>query len=371
MKINNIFIITLLLFIMLFFFGQIVGESESTIMLGNFQRTGVYQGIPVESLNKIIWQFDSKGQIMLQPLVYHEKVYFITNTKMIYCLNSKDGNIIWSKKMQQLQEVNPLIYDNILFVSADYAYMIAIDPDTGKEFWRFKTGGNIFSSPVAANGVLYFGSEDWVFYAVNEKTGTMVWSLKQPQPSGYSSNNSGFMSPCMYNEKIFVIINFYQLCCIDIDQRKFLWEAPIQSSYPICTDGKIVYVAADHDNGIFMFDVNTGKKIGVLQPLNNLHGAITLTDNTIYTTADKLYALDKITGKIKWSNDDSLGYIIYLSGYLITNNYYEGIHIVDARTGRVKSVLFLLGGINSKCYFQFSNATLYVATGKGILYAIR
>jgi glucose dehydrogenase len=169
--------------------------------------------------------------------------------------------------------------------------------------WKFKTNGKVFSSPVISDGIAYIGSEDNNLYAVNIKTGRLRWEFC----TGGAVNSS----PAVY----------HNLVCF--------------GSF----DG--YYYALNAKTGTLLWKFKTGgeKKVGAkglwtMQPKDEymddlydffLSSPIFSTDgSTVYfgSSDNKLYALNAITGKLKWSYKTDG--VIHTSPVLYNGKLYIG-----------------------------------------------
>lgn len=82
------------------------------------------------------------------PTVDGDRVYFQGAMGALYCLNAKDGSILWSRDYIKDFKTHvpvwgmtgaPLVYGNLLIClvgGEDNAKMVAFDKNTGKEMWR-------------------------------------------------------------------------------------------------------------------------------------------------------------------------------------------------------------------------------------------
>jgi len=71
----------------------------------------------------------------------------------------------------------PLVAEGMVFFGSNNKHFYALDTKTGKEIWKFKTGGKIYSSPVVSDSLIYFSSDDYYLYAVDIKTGKLKFKI--------------------------------------------------------------------------------------------------------------------------------------------------------------------------------------------------
>ena len=106
------------------------------------------------------WNSSHPG-VRSTPLVINDKLWFITSYGVLYCMNAKTGQLIWTKdtfkefggRNLQWGVTENLLYDgNILYCSpgGPEANIVALDRNTGKLIWKSKGGDekSAYGSPV-------------------------------------------------------------------------------------------------------------------------------------------------------------------------------------------------------------------------------
>ncbi len=88
----------------------------------------------------------------------------------IYCLNSSNGEKIWSYYVFGSVYCSPVVAGGYVYIgfsnSDDNFY--CFDALTGSKVWSFKTSVDVrFSSPAVADGYVYILSFDGNFYCLN------------------------------------------------------------------------------------------------------------------------------------------------------------------------------------------------------------
>jgi outer membrane protein assembly factor BamB len=111
---------------------------------------------------KLRWQFVTEGPVRLAPGIVGDQIYFGSDDGFVYCLNSKDGSLIWKHRPGKTDirvsgngrivslwaiRTGVVVVDNIAYACAgvfpaETVYLVAMDAKTGKELW--KTGMNDF-----------------------------------------------------------------------------------------------------------------------------------------------------------------------------------------------------------------------------------
>src|SRR5436190_18683739 len=154
----------------------------------NFYGTGPWSNAPLE----IVWEFQTKfitGQFHEdpwggsswpgQPSVDESHVYFGSADGHLYCLNKRDGSLVWSYKTEDSLKATPSIAGDRLIASGLDHYIYCIDKRTGSLLWKFKTGFEVDCSAAVIDGRVYFGGEDGFFYSLNLNDGSLIYKTEQ------------------------------------------------------------------------------------------------------------------------------------------------------------------------------------------------
>jgi outer membrane protein assembly factor BamB len=139
---------------------------------------------------KLLWRFDTGGQVESHPAYYDGVVFASTEqSHALYAIDAKTGKQIW-KYDSPKQELNgsPSVTADTVYVGSNDHYLHAVDRKTGAFKFKVKTEANVFSSAaVADNGMVYVGS--------NTETGPVsahgVGSLYAINPSKHLATAAG------------------------------------------------------------------------------------------------------------------------------------------------------------------------------------
>src|SRR5690348_1829441 len=142
----------------------------------NFYGTGPWSGEKLE----VVWEFETKftsGRLHKdpwggsswpgQPSVDEEHVYFGSADGHLYCLNARDGSLVWSFKTEDSLKATPTIAGDRLIASGLDHYVYCINARDGSLIWKYKTGFEVDCSAAVIGDRVYFGGEDGFFYALN------------------------------------------------------------------------------------------------------------------------------------------------------------------------------------------------------------
>ena len=148
----------------------------------DLQNTG-YSNSTAPNTNNTLWDINlpkNDSGYTNNPIVYNGKLYFISTTNRVYCLDSSDGEMIWIKKLGNIEYSSgnnvPTIYDNKLFLCGYDDKIYCLNASNGETIWSSTT---VFSSnfPLKISySKIYVGSNNHSFYCLNASNGAIIWS---------------------------------------------------------------------------------------------------------------------------------------------------------------------------------------------------
>ena len=142
----------------------------------NFYGTGPWPDRPVQ----VIWEFETKltsGRLHKdgwggtswpgQPSVAGNRVYFGSADGYLYCLDKRDGSLIWKFKTEDSLKATPTIAGDRIIASGLDHNVYCLNANDGSLIWQYKTGFEVDSSAAVIDGRVYFGGEDGFFYCLS------------------------------------------------------------------------------------------------------------------------------------------------------------------------------------------------------------
>ncbi len=192
--------------------GVVYAESDDMFAYAVNARTG-----------KLIWRSSPVANTLMgNPLVVGNKVYLSAGSVSfnfanvmeyakhpkqagrgkdisyngIFCLDRKDGQLLWSFKTQGDAMPTPAYADHSLFISTGDGNIYRIHSTDGKAIWKTHVGGiaNMSSPVVWKNHVYVSMSVIPGLYALNVNTGKVLWKGEIP---GAVNTGMGDVSPAV------------------------------------------------------------------------------------------------------------------------------------------------------------------------------
>jgi len=129
--------------------------------------TEAYYGINAAT-GDVEWTYRdeaAKEFIVCSP-VYGDGKVFLIDKFSIVCVDSKNGQTLWSSYLGEELYVSPSYADGKLYVVTDQRSVFVLDAENGETLDRFVTSSNSWSAPSLYGGRLYVGNNDWNVYCL-------------------------------------------------------------------------------------------------------------------------------------------------------------------------------------------------------------
>lgn len=296
----------------------------------------------IDSRNgNLLWRFKTGAEILAVPAVTGSKVYFGSLDGNFYALSIADGKMLWQYQVGAPVLASALVVDDRVFFGAGDFKMRALDSNSGNLVWEFKTGRLIKMRPAYAGGKIFFGSWDGYFYCLNAENGKLIWK-KQISPTPLFAPATS--NPIIVGNKIIFVSHNYITHCLDINTGDEIWN------YPNTDQTRPSYNSGAYFNGAVFygsitghldsFNVNDGKlRFATLlaglsspDPIFDSSPAIYNGIAIVGSVGGYLYGVDCQTGDLKWQFSIQDGAIF--SSPII----YNGIIFVGTNGGKLYAI---------------------------------
>ncbi len=258
---------------------SILNAADWPVYKGNLYYTGNNDEITVKNGN-LKWLFQA-GDIVHNPILSDGKIYFIDQSRNVYCLDEDSGKLLWkidlfrvasqftsnTKAMGKIKY--PLIKDNKLFIT-DTIAIYCLDKNSGNVIWG-RTGlresksfndyksplvDGIYSDPVINGDRIYYGTRN-VFISREIINGHQMWdNIAIKSYSGFPS----FYDKYILTQSMDYGTGKFVLYCISSETGEVVWssglEKPVKLFSPVVYKG-LVYLASGFK--LFAFDLDNGK----------------------------------------------------------------------------------------------------------------
>ncbi len=306
--------------------------SVGMMFRANPQHTGIYYTDSLPQRGEVAWSFMTKGSIPTSPVLADGMVYFGSNDRTLYALDSQTGQTRWSFALPEVG-TSPAVVDGTLYIGSGsslvaldsrtgqkkwksaavdccymdtspvvvdgeiYAksrgYLRALDIQTGQEKWKFKLNTWTASSPAVADGTVYFG--DATLVAVDSQTGSLKWK--------FSDGGKIAASPSIAGGVVYVGSYDGIFYAVDSQTGQLKWKFKAGAggfiSSPAVADGMVYF---GNGRTLYALDSQTGQVLWTSDTGSLVESSPAVAGDEVYVGSfdGYLYALDRFTGQQKW-----------------------------------------------------------------------
>ncbi len=257
------------------------------------------------STGATIWSLSTPSMRRISPAFWNNRVYFITLSGELFCVNAGDGSELWSN-FGYSDTYAPFIEDGVLYIASNYGNVKAIDALTGSLLWQYNTGGSgLFSAPTIVGNTLYCGGNDANpgVFALNKADGSLLWEWSAPDEVN--------TSPCVSEGKVFFGCNDQKYYALDAATGTPVWEREVDTGTNMLgapTAGPGV-VHGHSRTKLFALNASNGEIIWIQNRIAHASGGHP------YLSGNRLFA-GAASGQVPCLNaaDGSLMYMVQTSG---------------------------------------------------------
>lgn len=294
-------------------------------------------------------------------------VYFGSNDSHLYAIDSKTGELVWRYQCDRIVSSRPVVADGTVYFGSMDRHLYAVDGSTGEGLWKFKAAGPLRCTPHVYENLVLFASQFDKLYALDLKTGEQVWEQDCDTP---------MVTYSTLNDRTLYVQGDTSYSAFELPGGDRKWTIPVRgtSFTPIVAHGDTILAACRDDilhvlnmeDGADLVSSGAATKIQVESPLlvsgNMVFGAY---GNTT------MRAINLKSADVAWKRSlqaEKLGSVSALANGVLYLCSRDGeVYGLSATTGDVLWRFQVDGNIWWS--MAIDNATLYVGTSKGKLYA--
>lgn len=253
------------------------------------------------------------------PVVVNDKLYVSGSDRKIYCLNTVDGNILWSTPPFGASLGTPTIANGNIFVGIG-SNISCLDATVGTLLWNTQVSGPVVSSaPTILDGRVFVGGGNTV-YCLNVADGSVLWH--------YTTGGSVKNSPLVDSNRVYVSSSDKYLYCLDAlgnssnGTTTLLWRKQTNENFMpqpslVLSNGLLYAFGWDRPTGtiypqVFCFNASDGSNQwnftdpanlvtrGIAPAIANGYVYIGGNDNLANSAGPSLYCVNAKTGGEKW-----------------------------------------------------------------------
>ena len=275
------------------------------------------QGARVWSTNAAIRGGDSDERAGARPVSYGGRVAVYSPDGQVSLYSASNGSRIWSTSVRPENEKGVALggavgMDGVrVFAASGFSELVALEAGSGRRLWTYALDAPARGAPVVAGDLVLAVTATNSIYAVNGSDGSEAWVFNGiPEGTGLV----GSASPAVSGGIVLFGGTSGELVALDLKTGDLKWsDAVMQTSRrfavsgisavaggPVVSDG-VAYIASVSGN-IAAMRLKDGERLWE-RPIGSIH-APAVSGNSVFVLDldDRMIALDRKTGKIRWAN---------------------------------------------------------------------
>lgn len=207
-------------------------------------------------------KFATDSEVFASPVIETGILYAGCESGSLYAFDLATQHQLWRFNAGAPLHGHPAVANGTVIVGAGNS-LVAID-STGREKWRLAATHGGWSPSFAAAGGMIYASDGNVLRGVSLFTGSEIWSYP----------GAGWTAPAVANGLVITGSTDNKVTALDAASGAFVWQTTLKNATEVIVADGVVYGGTANFNAI-----------------------------PSETAAEKLYALDAVTGQSLWSFD--------------------------------------------------------------------
>jgi len=242
---------------------------------------GIFYSIDLDTA-KIVWEFDTRSEVVAEPLIHDGFVYFLSGSNILYCLDATNGRQIWVYNRQDTATqmtvrggAKPALSSGQIYQGFSDGSLVSLNAKTGTPNWEVLLNRNtkfkdIDASAVIENDTIYINSYDDKLYAVSKSSGTILWK----------SDFGGATPPIVFSDRLVYSSSKGHLMVVTKKSGELIWKVSNLkgiTTEPVSHKGLIA--VGESQGAVLFYDLMNGQLKGSFDPGRGVLGRLTTDKN--------------------------------------------------------------------------------------------
>lgn len=242
---------------------------------------GIFYSIDLDTA-KIVWEFDTRSEVVAEPLINDGFVYFLSGSNILYCLDATNGRQIWVYNRQDTATqmtvrggAKPAISGGQIYQGFSDGSLVSLNAKTGTPNWEVLLNRNtkfkdIDASAVIDGDTIYINSYDDKLYAVSKSSGTILWK----------SEFGGATPPIVFSDRLVYSSSKGHLMVVTKKSGELIWKVSNLkgiATEPVSHKGLIA--VGESQGAVLFYDLSNGQLKGSFDPGRGVLGRLTTDKN--------------------------------------------------------------------------------------------
>ena len=259
---------------------------------------------------KLLWKDSVFGSIYTNPLYTGEYIIAGTISGQLIAWNQKNGTRAWTLELNEPLISEPFQHNNLIYLGVGSGTMYCLDARDGKIIWSYKgIEGQLQARPALSKDgkQLVFGAWDTHLYCLDATNGELKW--KWNNGSRAKLYSPGNVVPAIAGNKVIIVAPDRYMTAIDLQTGKTIWrnnQYRVRESLGISANGETVYAKTMMDTVIAV--ATSPDTMQVKWIVNAAFGyehnpcPITVHNGVVFTGTKngELVAIDEKKGQMLW-----------------------------------------------------------------------
>lgn len=282
---------------------------KNTVVVGNSIDGLVSYDLTTKNVK---WRLNIPYGVEASAASIKDRLFVGSNNGRMYSINLQNGEIVWTFESKSELVAEPLLNDGVLYFVSGSQSLYALDAATGKQLWihsRQDTTSSMTirggSKPAIANDLIYVGFSDGALVALNVKTGTEQWEITLNRNSKFKDIDA---SPVIDGDYIYVNSYDDKVYCLSKEKGEIIWNAPYGGPTTPLVSGAHVFVTSSKGD-LVALTKKDGNLAWSRKTSEGIFSELSLYNDLIVTgeTQGKLLFFNKTTGETVGSFEPGRG----------------------------------------------------------------
>ena len=127
---------------------------------------------------KLVWDYETKAFVHSSPASDNIYLVYGNDDGEIICVDSRNGNLVYRKRIGALFYCGAVISDNEIFIGDDNGTLYSIDLNSGNVNWSFQTNGKIKMEATADTNSVVIGNLNGELFKLRKSDGKQTWKTE-------------------------------------------------------------------------------------------------------------------------------------------------------------------------------------------------
>jgi outer membrane protein assembly factor BamB len=239
---------------------------------GGASRSGVYAAGGPAHFSRRSWRAQTAEASFSSPVFADGALYAVDGNGRVVAFDGSSGAPRWTSAVLGSVLSTVTVTSDRVFVGVNGHAVIALAVTDGHQLARYEADAEVFASPLVDNGTLYIATESGALHAYDLASAAKKWEFHGPGPA---------------------------------------------HGYPAAANGVVYYGSG---GALVAVNADGSERWRLQGPTPFFSPSLAVVEDVVYgSAANHAYAVDALTGTVKWTFDGPAGATAFLSAPVVMN----------------------------------------------------